>query len=240
MAERGEVWVSSLGAGAGWWVAGSWVSTGHGLPGYRSHLSLGFLQIHPTPTANMASGSKSHSFPLQRTSRQRDGSGDEAPAWVMTQSAGKGSSVQKARSAAWQPLGLAVSRCPQSPWHRLLFCLNRLCLCRRGRGLRGQRPPQPSGCVCQSLSRVQLFATPWTVAHQAPLSIGLSRQEHWSGLPFPPPRDLPNPGIKPTSPEPPALAGGFLPLGNLGSHLSTAGGTKSTCPGKVCLNKHNE
>lgn len=117
MAERGEVWVSSLGAGAGWWVVGSWVSTGQGLPGYRSHLSLGFLQIHPTPMANMASRSKSHSFPPQKTSRQRDGSGDEAPAWVMTQSAGKGSSVQKARSAAWQPLGLAVGRCPQSPWH---------------------------------------------------------------------------------------------------------------------------
>ena len=57
MAEQGEEWVSSLGAGAGWWVVGSWVSTGQGLPGYRSHLSLGFLQIHPTPTANLASGS---------------------------------------------------------------------------------------------------------------------------------------------------------------------------------------
>ena len=67
-----------------------------------------------------------------------------------------------------------------------------------------------------------------------------SRQEYWSGLPFPSPEDLPDPGIEPTSPEPPALAGGFLPLGNLGSHLSTAGGTKSTHPGKFCLNKHNE
>ena len=47
---------------------------------------------------------------------------------------------------------------------------------------------------------VQLFATPWTVAHQAPLSMGFSRQEYWSGLPFPPPGDLPNPGIKPASP----------------------------------------
>ena len=50
------------------------------------------------------------------------------------------------------------------------------------------------------LSCVWLFATPWTVAHQAPLSIELSRQEHWSGWPFPPPRDLPNPGIKLRSP----------------------------------------
>ena len=47
-----------------------------------------------------------------------------------------------------------------------------------------------------SLSRVLLFATPWTVAHQAPLSMGFSRQEYWSGLLFPSPRDLPNPGIE--------------------------------------------
>ena len=52
----------------------------------------------------------------------------------------------------------------------------------------------------KSLSRVQLFATPWTVAHQAPLSMGFSRQEYWSGLPFPSPGDLPDPGIEPRSP----------------------------------------
>ena len=52
----------------------------------------------------------------------------------------------------------------------------------------------------KSLGRVCLFATPWTVAHQAPLSMGFSRQEYWSGLPFPSPGDLPNPGIKPRSP----------------------------------------
>ena len=50
------------------------------------------------------------------------------------------------------------------------------------------------------LSRVRLFATPWTVAHQAPPSMGFSRQEYWSGLPFPSPGDLPDPGIKPRSP----------------------------------------
>ena len=44
------------------------------------------------------------------------------------------------------------------------------------------------------------LATPWTVARQAPLSMGFSRQEYWSGLPFPSPRDLPNPGIEPRSP----------------------------------------
>ena len=52
----------------------------------------------------------------------------------------------------------------------------------------------------KSLNRVQLFATPWTVAHQAPLSMGFSRQEYWSGLPFPSPGDLPDPGIEPRSP----------------------------------------
>ena len=50
------------------------------------------------------------------------------------------------------------------------------------------------------LSRVRLFATPWTVVYQASLSMGFSRQEYWSGLPFPSPGDLPNPGIEPGSP----------------------------------------
>ena len=50
------------------------------------------------------------------------------------------------------------------------------------------------------LSRVQLFATPWTVAHPAPLSMEFSRQECWSELPFPSPGDFPNPGIKPRFP----------------------------------------
>ena len=49
-------------------------------------------------------------------------------------------------------------------------------------------------------SRVRLCATPWTVAYQFPLSMGFSRQEYWSGLQFPSPEDLPNPGIKPVSP----------------------------------------
>ena len=49
-------------------------------------------------------------------------------------------------------------------------------------------------------SRVQLFATPWTVAHQASLSMGFSRQEYWSGLPFPSPGNLPDPGVEPGSP----------------------------------------
>ena len=52
----------------------------------------------------------------------------------------------------------------------------------------------------QLLSRVQLFATPWTIAHQAPLSMGFSRQEYWSGVPFPSPGDLHDPGIERVSP----------------------------------------
>ena len=52
----------------------------------------------------------------------------------------------------------------------------------------------------KSLSHVRLFATPWTVAHQAPLSMGFSRQEYWSGLPFSSPGYLPDPGIEPRSP----------------------------------------
>ena len=51
----------------------------------------------------------------------------------------------------------------------------------------------------KSLSRVQLFATPWTVVYQAPPSIGFSKQQYWSGLLFPSPGDLPNPGIEPGS-----------------------------------------
>ena len=57
----------------------------------------------------------------------------------------------------------------------------------------------------QSLSCLRLSATPWTVALQVPLSMGLSRQEYWSGLPRPPPGDLPHPGTEPTSPASPAL-----------------------------------
>ena len=61
----------------------------------------------------------------------------------------------------------------------------------------------------KSLSRVQLFATPWTVAYQASPSMGFPRQEYWSGLPFPSPGDLPNPGIEPRSPA--LEADAFIP-----------------------------
>ena len=66
--------------------------------------------------------------------------------------------------------------------------------------------PSVAHCVLKvkvkvkSLSRVRLFVTPWPVAYQASRSMGFSRQEYWSGLPFPSPGDLPDPGIEPGSP----------------------------------------
>ena len=66
------------------------------------------------------------------------------------------------------------------------------------------------------LSCIQLFATLWTVAHQAPLSMGCPRQKYWSGLPFPPTGDLPNPGVRPTCPGSPALRVDSLPLSHRG------------------------
>ena len=68
-------------------------------------------------------------------------------------------------------------------------------------------------CMLSRFSCVQLFAMPWTAARQAPLSVGFSRQEYWSGLPWPPPGDLPSPGIKPGSP---ALQADSLPSEPLG------------------------
>ena len=61
-------------------------------------------------------------------------------------------------------------------------------------------------CCAKSLQSFQLFATPWTIALQAPLSMGFSRQEYWSGLPSPPPGDLPHPEMEPASLMSPALA----------------------------------
>ena len=91
---------------------------------------------------------------------------------------------------------LVAQSCPDSlrpPWtaaqtgfpvhHQLMELTQKVC-CQRS----------------QSLSRAGVFATPWTAAHQAPLSVEFSRQEHWSGLPFPSPGDLTDPGVEPRSP----------------------------------------
>ena len=74
-------------------------------------------------------------------------------------------------------------------------------------------PALPNIWMCVLCSVVSdSSVTPWTVAHQAPLSVGFSRREYWSGLPFPPPGDLPNPGTEPRSPVSPALQTDSLPL----------------------------
>ena len=67
-------------------------------------------------------------------------------------------------------------------------------------------------CMLSHFSHVQFFATLWTVARQTLLSMGFSKQEYWSGLPCPPPGDLPNPGIELTSLMSPALAGWFFTI----------------------------
>ena len=75
--------------------------------------------------------------------------------------------------------------------------------CIVGRFFTTEPPGKPSTLdagVLSHLSHVQLFVTPWTVAHQVTLSMDFSRQEYWSGLPFPPPGDLPDPGMEPSFP----------------------------------------
>ena len=72
-------------------------------------------------------------------------------------------------------------------------------------------------CMLCHISHVWLSVAPWTVAHQAPLSMEFPRQEYWSGLPCPPPGDLPNSGIEPASPTPPSLQVDSWPLSQLGS-----------------------
>ena len=96
---------------------------------------------------------------------------------------------------------------------------------------------EPTGRVCtctlSRLSRVRLFATPRTVACQAPLSMGFSRHEHWSGLPCPPPGGLPDPGIEPKSLTSPALGGGFFTTGTTWEVPPTGRVKAGYCPQSV-------
>ena len=85
-------------------------------------------------------------------------------------------------------------------------------------------------CASSVTSVMSDSVTLWTVAHQAPLSMGFSRQEYWSGLPSPPSGHLPNPGIKPTSPAAPALQVDCLPLSHPGSPMTGRLGFKSRHP----------
>ena len=83
--------------------------------------------------------------------------------------------------------------------------------------------------VLSRFSRVRLFATAWSVARQALLSMGFIRQEYWSGLPCPPPGDLPNPGVEPESPVSPALAGGLFTTEPPGKPPFVCGEVRSVC-----------
>ena len=71
-------------------------------------------------------------------------------------------------------------------------------------------PLKPGSCVLNRFCCVCVFVTLWTLARQAPLSMGFSKQAYWSGLPCPPPADLPHPGMEPASLTSPALAGRFV------------------------------
>ena len=79
-------------------------------------------------------------------------------------------------------------------------------------------------------SCVQLFATLWTVACQAPLPMGFSRQDYWSALPCPPPGQLPNPGIEPTSLRSPALVTGFFITKPSAAAAAAAAKSLQSCP----------
>ena len=101
-------------------------------------------------------------------------------------------------------------------------------------------------CVCMLIrfSCVRLFATPWTVAQQAPVSMGFSKQEYWSGLPFSTPGDLPEPGIETTSLVSSASAGGFFVTSAtkitclLLKHVHNYGQENRMCPLELFFHKH--
>ena len=118
----------------------------------------------------------------------------------------------------WRPLNpmvvsevlsaLFLSSSQAEHWKRLEWCpIITLSIC----------IPRVCTCMLNHFSCVRLFATPWTVALQAPLSVVFSRQEYWNGLPFPSPRGLPNPGIESVSPMSPVLQADSLPLSHQGS-----------------------
>ena len=98
---------------------------------------------------------------------------------------------------AWRAAVHGVTKTRVSDWTELNWMVRTL------------NPNEAKGCML-SYCCVWLFVTRWTVAHKAPLSMEFSRQEYWSGLPFSPPRGLPDPGIKSTSPSSPELASRFF------------------------------
>ena len=99
-----------------------------------------------------------------------------------------------------------------------------------GKTLLFYQSPEDLAYVLSLFSRVQLFVALWIIACQALLSMGFSRQEYWSGLPFPSPRDLPDLEIEPTSILAPALQAGSLLLSHWGSPQRTLSAFKGFCP----------
>ena len=97
--------------------------------------------------------------------------------------------------------------------------------------------PSVRACMLSRFSHVPLLATLWAVACQAPLSMGFSRQEYWSGLPCPPPGDLPNPGIEPRSPT---LQVDSLPAEPPGKPKNTGVGSLSLLPGIFPTQESNQ
>ena len=97
----------------------------------------------------------------------------------------------------------------------------------------GEHPSLLIDTCAQSLSRIRLFVTLWTVAHQAPLSMGFSSQGYWSELSFPSLGDLPDPRIEPTSLMSPALAGSFFTTEPLGKPLLSEVPVKTVCKLKL-------
>ena len=122
---------------------------------------------------------------------------------------GEGTLSLKSVAGEFLPYPFVTGRGPSGASDRLsLRKSHRVCidyrylniLCRPDQGFQFPKLGHGAFCKVKSLSRVQLFVTPWTVAQQAPPSMGFSRQEYWSGLPFLSLGDLPDPGIKPRSP----------------------------------------
>ena len=135
----------------------------------------------------------------------------------------------------WQAGSLPLEP-PGKPQNRGTVIQNRLVDTEGEEGGRIERGAYACMRVLSRFSRVQLFATPWSVDDQTPLSMGFSRQEYWSGLPCPPPGDLPDPGIEPASLMSPASAGGFFTTSTTGGNppvllpLSSYTGFRSSVP----------
>ena len=108
------------------------------------------------------------------------------------------------------PSRVALSQSLSAPEPLLLHSQNGIILALQG-GMRARYIYIYICCAMLSpFSHVHLLVTPWTIAHQAPLFMGFSRQEYWTGLPCPPPGDLPDPRIEPKSLMSPALAAQFF------------------------------